>query len=166
MTGIAAIGGIIGIGFGMWWADAAAAGLISLGILHDGISDLRSSTAELVDGAPRNLEDVHLSDEAKELKKRLEMEYPGTTILLRETGRLIRAQVRGTAMTKVPPSDAGNPADRLLDGAGPPGADPAVHPAPAASRFGQAAHQVDQLDLRPLDARRPARPWWRRLWLR
>lgn len=103
MTGIAAIGGIIGIGFGLWWADAAAAGFISLGILHDGISDLRSSTAELVDGAPRNLEDVHLSDEAKELKKRLEMEYPGTTILLRETGRLIRAQVRGTATAEVPP---------------------------------------------------------------
>jgi cobalt-zinc-cadmium efflux system protein len=103
MTGIAAIGGIIGIGFGLWWADAAAAGFISLGILHDGISDLRSSTAELVDGAPRNLEDVHLSDEAKDLKKRLETEYPGSAVLLRETGRLIRAQVRGSTVAEAPP---------------------------------------------------------------
>jgi cation diffusion facilitator family transporter len=95
MTGIAAIGGIIGIGFGLWWADAAAAGLISFGILQDGISDLRSSTAELIDGAPRNLEDAKLSDEAKELKTRLEAEYPAGSVRLRETGRLIRAQVTG-----------------------------------------------------------------------
>lgn len=95
MTGIAAMGGIIGIGFGLWWADAAAAGLISIGILHDGISDLRSSTAELIDGAPRNLDDPSLSGEAKDLKRRLEHEYPGGTVRLRETGRLIRAQVVG-----------------------------------------------------------------------
>jgi divalent metal cation (Fe/Co/Zn/Cd) transporter len=50
MTGLAAIAGVIGIGFGLWWADAAAAGLISFGILNDGISGLRASTAELVDG--------------------------------------------------------------------------------------------------------------------
>src|SRR4028119_1861543 len=34
MTGIAAIAGVTGIGLGYWWADAAAAGLISFGILN------------------------------------------------------------------------------------------------------------------------------------
>jgi cobalt-zinc-cadmium efflux system protein len=105
MTGLAAIGGIIGIGFGLWWADAAAAGLISFGILHDGIENLRSSTAELVDGTPRNLEDVNLSGEAQQLKKRLLEEYPGTTVRLRETGRVMRAQVVGANPGKVPPLD-------------------------------------------------------------
>jgi cation diffusion facilitator family transporter len=93
MTGIAAIGGVIGIGFGLWWADAAAAGLISFGILKDGISGLRSSIAELVDGAPRKLEKDEIADEAQRLKRELERLFPGADVRLRETGRFIRAQV-------------------------------------------------------------------------
>jgi divalent metal cation (Fe/Co/Zn/Cd) transporter len=43
MTAAAAIVGIIGIGFGLWWADAVAAIFISVSILKDGI--IRSSDA-------------------------------------------------------------------------------------------------------------------------
>jgi cation diffusion facilitator family transporter len=93
MTGLAAIAGVIGIGFGYWWADAAAAGLISFGILHDGIGQLRASTAELVDGAPRKLEKDEMSDEAQLLKDELERLFPGAHVRLRETGRVIRAQI-------------------------------------------------------------------------
>ena len=95
MTGLAAIGGVIGIGYGLWWADAGAAGLISLGILHDGISGLRSSAAELIDGAPRKLEKDEIAEEAQELKDELERLFPGSKVRLRETGRVIRAQVTG-----------------------------------------------------------------------
>lgn len=102
MTGLAAIGGVIGIGFGLWWADAVAAGIISVSILHDGFSNLRNATAELIDGAPRNLEDSKVSDEAAALRRRLEAEYPGTTVRLRETGRVIRAQVCGDAPIEQP----------------------------------------------------------------
>lgn len=93
MTGLAAIAGVIGIGFGLWWADAAAAGLISFGILKDGITELRSSTAELVDGAPRKLEKDEISDEALALRGELERRFPGADVRLRETGRVIRAEV-------------------------------------------------------------------------
>jgi cobalt-zinc-cadmium efflux system protein len=93
MTGMAAIGGVIGIGFGLWWADAAAAGLISFGILHDGISGLRASSAELIDGAPRKLEKDEIAEEAELLKDELERLFPGSPVRLRETGRVIRAQV-------------------------------------------------------------------------
>lgn len=93
MTGLAAIAGVIGIGYGLWWADAAAAGLISLGILHDGISGLRASTAELVDGAPRKLEKDEIAEEAEQLKGELERRFPGAQVRLRETGRVIQAQV-------------------------------------------------------------------------
>ena len=93
MTGLAAIVGVVGIGFGLWWADAAAAGLISFGILKDGISELRASTAELVDGAPRKLEKDEVADEANRLKAELERLFPDAAVRLRETGRVIRAQV-------------------------------------------------------------------------
>jgi cation diffusion facilitator family transporter len=93
MTGVAAIGGVIGIGFGLWWADAAAAGLISFGILKDGITGVRAATAELIDGAPRKLDKDEVSDEAQELKDELERLFPGARVRLRETGRVIHAQV-------------------------------------------------------------------------
>jgi divalent metal cation (Fe/Co/Zn/Cd) transporter len=52
-TGVAGILGVLGIAWGLWWADAAA-GLISLSFLNDGAGALRAA-AELVDGAPREL---------------------------------------------------------------------------------------------------------------
>ena len=55
MTGLAGIVGILGIALGFWWADAAAAGLIGLDVLKDGLRNLRISVAELLDGAPRQL---------------------------------------------------------------------------------------------------------------
>jgi cation diffusion facilitator family transporter len=103
MTGIAAIAGVVGIGFGLWWADAAAAGFISFGILKDGIRELRAATAELVDGAPRALESDVVSDEAKLLKKELTRLFPQASVRLRETGRVIHAEVAGEAPTSVPP---------------------------------------------------------------
>jgi cation diffusion facilitator family transporter len=41
LTASAAMVGVVGIGFGLWWADAVAAALISLDITHDGFSNLR-----------------------------------------------------------------------------------------------------------------------------
>ncbi|HEX8216991.1 MAG TPA: cation transporter [Allosphingosinicella sp.] len=97
MTGLAAIAGVLGIGYGFWWADAAAAGLISFGILHDGISELRAATAEVVDGAPRKLEKDEIAQEAGALRNALEKSFPGSKVRLRETGRLIKAEVMGAA---------------------------------------------------------------------
>ena len=51
MTGIAGIGGVLGIALGLWWADALAAGFISLSILKDGLTSMRTASAELLDGA-------------------------------------------------------------------------------------------------------------------
>ena len=97
MTGLAAIAGVIGIGFGLWWADAGAAALISFSILHDGIKELRSATAELIDGAPRALECDEVAEEAEQLHRRLATMFPGTKVRLRESGRFMIAQVMGKA---------------------------------------------------------------------
>lgn len=104
LTGAAGIAGVVGLGLGWWWADAVAAGLISLDIINDGWKALRSSTAELIDGAPRALDKPDLSDDARMLHATLDARYPGARILLRETGRLIHAEVHGTASPTPMPS--------------------------------------------------------------
>jgi len=107
MTGIAGIGGVIGIGLGYWWADALAAGLISLDILNDGIRALRAASAELVDGAPRALDSCDIADDASALHAALDARFPGAEVHLRETGRVINAQIVGAA----PPGDTLDPRD-------------------------------------------------------
>lgn len=52
LTGLAAIVGVLGIGMGWWWADATAAALISLDILHDGWKNLSQSVRDLMDERP------------------------------------------------------------------------------------------------------------------
>lgn len=95
MTGLAGIGGVIGLGFGLWWADASAAVLISFSILRDGVNALRVATGELADGAPRALDSTDLADDAKALSEELRRRYPGAEIRMREMGRFIHAQVVG-----------------------------------------------------------------------
>lgn len=56
MTGIAAMFGVLGIGLGWWWADGVAASLIALNIVYDGISNLHSSFADLLDRRPMTIE--------------------------------------------------------------------------------------------------------------
>lgn len=56
LAGLAGVLGILGIGFGYWWADSVAAGLISFEIIKDGYSDLRNSIAQLMNRRPT---DVH-----------------------------------------------------------------------------------------------------------
>ena len=95
MTGLAGIAGVAGLGLGYWWADAVAAGIISLSILRDGLTALRIATAELVDGAPRELGSNKIAPDAEALMNELKRLYPGADVRLRETGRYIHAQICG-----------------------------------------------------------------------
>ena len=47
-----AVLGIIGIGAGLWWADAVAAIFISLDIVHDGYGNVRTAVHDLMDRRP------------------------------------------------------------------------------------------------------------------
>jgi cobalt-zinc-cadmium efflux system protein len=94
-TGAAGLAGIIGLGLGWWWADSVAAAFISVGIIADGWLALRIATAELSDGVPRELGGTGPDPEAKQLVEKLEAQYPGAGIRLRETGRYIHAEVCG-----------------------------------------------------------------------
>lgn len=92
-TGLAGIAGIVGIGLGWWWADAAAALFISLSIIKDAIGALDKAVAELLDGTPRALGSNALSDDAKQLIATLKTRFGKVDVRLRETGRYIAAEV-------------------------------------------------------------------------
>ncbi len=56
LSSAASIIGVLCIGFGIWWADAVAAIIISLDIILDGARNLRSALRSMVDSAPETLE--------------------------------------------------------------------------------------------------------------
>ena len=99
---------IVGVGFGFWWADLAAALLISLDIVHDGFRAASVAVAELIDGMPRELGGNAVAEDAQELRDSLARSFPDADIRLRETGRYIVAEVRGGRPRRA------NPAERLL----------------------------------------------------
>ena len=103
-TGLAGILGILGIGLGFWWADSAAAALISLSIIVDGLKNAHTASAELVDGAPRKLEGSDISREALRLQKRLAELWPDAAVRIRESGRYMIANVRGIEVPDAIPS--------------------------------------------------------------
>jgi cation diffusion facilitator family transporter len=65
LTAFAAIAGVIGIGFGLWWMDAVAAIVISFSILRDGIVRSKTAILDLMDRHPAHLTE-HKKDELVE----------------------------------------------------------------------------------------------------
>lgn len=71
LTAVAAIVGVIGIGVGLWWLDSLAAILISLDITHDGVKNLRTATADLMDARPTLIDSSALDPLPKRLRTEL-----------------------------------------------------------------------------------------------
>lgn len=95
LTEAAAILGILGIAFGLWWADSAAAIVISVEIMRDGFRHVRGSLFELLDQRPHRI-DYSGHDPVNEaiLQKLLEYPWIGEHRLrLRTTGHLITGDV-------------------------------------------------------------------------
>ena len=59
LTAGAAILGISLVGFGWWWADAVAAMAISLSVIRDGFSNVRTSINDLMDRVPVDVSHQH-----------------------------------------------------------------------------------------------------------
>lgn len=92
-TGLAAILGIGGVAFGLWWADAVAAGFIALSILRDGVNAMRVAIVELTDGAPRKLDSAEVDPLVDQITERLRHQHGDVAVQVRETGRYMRAVV-------------------------------------------------------------------------
>ncbi len=56
MTAVAGIAGVAGIGFGLWWADAAAAIFIAVEVLRDGVRNLRNAVRDMHDARPQHVD--------------------------------------------------------------------------------------------------------------
>lgn len=54
-TGLAAVVGILGVGAGFWWADAAAGALIAFSVCKDGFVNLREAAGDLLDRRPHRI---------------------------------------------------------------------------------------------------------------
>lgn len=94
LSGIAAIAGIFGIALGYWWADSAAAGIISLEIVKDGFSNLKNSVQQLMNMRPTEVD----SKEADPIIEKVEQEVAGLDwvstchIRLREDGDILAGE--------------------------------------------------------------------------
>jgi divalent metal cation (Fe/Co/Zn/Cd) transporter len=90
MTATAAIAGVLGIGLGLWWADAAAATFISLDILHDGWKNLRAVISDLMDSRPTSVDHERIDPLPASLQTHLEsLEWVARArVRLREEGHV------------------------------------------------------------------------------
>jgi cation diffusion facilitator family transporter len=95
LTAGAAFLGVLGIGLGLWWADALAAGIISLDIAKDGQKHLRAALGDLMDRAPRTLDHKHhveLPDRIRQTLESLDW-VEKAQVRVREDGHLFFADV-------------------------------------------------------------------------
>jgi cation diffusion facilitator family transporter len=95
LTASAAAVGVIGIGFGLWWADAVAAIVIALDILHDGFKFTKESVADLMDEVPKTHDEKDIHPVIDAVKEQVaKTDWVGTAVVrLREHGHLISGGV-------------------------------------------------------------------------
>jgi divalent metal cation (Fe/Co/Zn/Cd) transporter len=90
MTGVATAVGVLGTGFGLWWLDPLAAGLVSLDILKDGATNLKVAVVDLVGRRPQKTDQSgweRLPDEVRELLKRMDW-VADAEVRMREEGHI------------------------------------------------------------------------------
>src|SRR5438105_2113962 len=82
--------GLLLVGLGMWWADAAAAAIISLQIVHEGWQSLLQVVGDLMDEAPTKLGTHDLEELPGRVKAAIErLEWVReAAVRLREHGHL------------------------------------------------------------------------------
>ncbi|WP_432256330.1 cation transporter [Limimaricola sp. AA108-03] len=94
-TSLAAVVGILGIGMGWWWADAAAAIMIALDVLHDGYKHTGAAIRDLSDEMPRTIDDKEfdpLIDEVRDSVDALPW-VRESRLRLREEGRFLTGTI-------------------------------------------------------------------------
>ena len=94
-TAIATIAGVLGVGMGLWWADAVAALLVSVSILRDGVKNLRASIGGLTDAEARTFDDSEPHPLTLEVEERAGQEewVEEAAARVRDQGHVFHAEV-------------------------------------------------------------------------
>lgn len=103
MTALAAILGILGVGGGIWWADAAAALFISGSVLKDGLEYVKTASFDLMDRYPQRLKTKD-EDEIITKVEETASSWPwvaGAKVRFREAGQVYFGQVAVVPKGKV-----------------------------------------------------------------
>ena len=103
MTAVAGCFGILGIGLGWWWADSVAAGIISLDVLKDGLSNLKGSIADLMDQRPTTVdrnEPDHIPERVRDALLQLDW-VEAADVRLREEGHILAGEAYVVPRTEV-----------------------------------------------------------------
>jgi cation diffusion facilitator family transporter len=95
LTALAAMVGVVGIGFGIWFADAVAAIAIALDILWEGQRFLRESVSDLMDERPKTYDEKKPHPVVGRIKQAVrESSWVADGIVrAREEGHVIAAEV-------------------------------------------------------------------------
>lgn len=94
-TAVATIAGVLGVGLGLWWADAAAALIVSVSILRDGLKNLRASIGGLTDAEARTYDDSEPHPLTRDVEVRAEqVAWVGeASARVRDEGHIFHAEV-------------------------------------------------------------------------
>jgi cation diffusion facilitator family transporter len=94
-TAAATVAGLLGIAAGLWWADAAAAIVVSVGILLDGIRAIRDAVRDLTDSSATTTDGKFPHPVGAELDAALDAEtwIADHAVRLRDKGHVLHADV-------------------------------------------------------------------------
>jgi divalent metal cation (Fe/Co/Zn/Cd) transporter len=95
MTAGAAMVGVLGIGAGLWWMDAAAAIVIGADILHDGVRYTAAAMSDLLDARPRRYDEKAEHPVNGEVRSTVaEADWIDTAaVRMRDTGHVFNVEV-------------------------------------------------------------------------
>jgi divalent metal cation (Fe/Co/Zn/Cd) transporter len=71
LTATAGIVGVLGIGLGIWWADATAAIFISVEVMRDGARNTKAAVSDLMARRPRTVDDRAIEPIAARMENEL-----------------------------------------------------------------------------------------------
>jgi cation diffusion facilitator family transporter len=94
LSGMAGVVGIVGIAYGYWWMDAAAAAFISVEIIKDGYVNLRNSLSQLMNRRPSTVEEQQEDPAIDRLQDALEqLDWVAKArVRLREDGDILTGE--------------------------------------------------------------------------
>jgi cation diffusion facilitator family transporter len=117
LTAATAAAGIVGIGLGFWWADAVAAGIISLDITHDGYRNLRQSVADMIDERPTTVGDDDPDPVLDRVREHLEAKawVKQAQVRLREEGHVLTGDAHVVVADDHPPDIVGEIEKAVLE---------------------------------------------------